>query len=734
MDAVFPITQRNGEPYHTLSDFTRLFDQVKSGRYLLGQGYGWHSGVHLTSKMVPWGKGLRPIQAMLDGRIVAYRIHPDYQTTTYKDQKLRYSNNFVLLEHEISDPDQKDEEIFKLYSLYMHLAPPSDIGANASLTTRYKLLDDGRNVRTFKFDSEPKKSKLEHKVSMSKGTVLEYLYAEEKATNTYAIGNEIYHMIKCRVIKLGESPSSAERKMKGKIVWFASGKKSKFNILEDPSVMVPEAVSEPEWMSESAARKRDGSVVALPLPMPPVDMDAGHIKVKAGDELGYMGLHEYSNDVAATKKEDNRIHIELFSVAKPPAFFLKMISPKNADKSPLITIDGSGSDGALKLSNPFFKKLLEEMGKEDQTDFSNFQPRDAKIYLENKRKHFEKVIVKHPSDWYTDISHNMYAQIHEIALSVMDEKYASSFVSHKEYQISPWRREFIQHHDIFSQHEKLRADKFSWLQDVQNHIQLPDDMNLWHYWPFSIKKGQSCFCNRNISIEELKNIVSQLRKTESLNQHDLFNDRRSILSESDRNYESFAFSLNKCFHKYEINTCIRKLHFIAQTYHETDRFRSTVEYSGNIKSYSPYYGRGLMHLTYEKSGYMNYEAFSGKKIMDNIDKVGQQLEMAVDSAGWFWSEGKVLSNSSYWSPISSSYIVGKYSKKIKIRKIKIKRTLKNGTAFNYGTFSFNQLADGDYTDVISYLVNGGSNGLIERRKYVDELKKIFKLENCSNEI
>lgn len=31
MDAVFPITQRNGEPYHTLSDFTKLFDQVKSG-------------------------------------------------------------------------------------------------------------------------------------------------------------------------------------------------------------------------------------------------------------------------------------------------------------------------------------------------------------------------------------------------------------------------------------------------------------------------------------------------------------------------------------------------------------------------------------------------------------------------------------------------------------------------------------------------------------------------------
>ena len=49
MVAVFSIAQREGDAYHTLSDFTKLFDQAKSGRYLIGQGYGWHSGVHLTS-------------------------------------------------------------------------------------------------------------------------------------------------------------------------------------------------------------------------------------------------------------------------------------------------------------------------------------------------------------------------------------------------------------------------------------------------------------------------------------------------------------------------------------------------------------------------------------------------------------------------------------------------------------------------------------------------------------
>ncbi|NOI17805.1 hypothetical protein F0223_06115 [Vibrio coralliilyticus] len=484
MDAVFPITQRNGEPYHTLSDFTKLFDQVKSGRYLLGQGYGWHSGVHLTSKMVPWGKGLRPIQAMMDGKIVAYRIHADYQTTTYKDQELKYSNNFVLLEHEYKNPE-KDDEVFKLYSLYMHLAPPSDIGANSSLTTRYKLVDDGWNVRTFKLGGDPKRGQVESKVSMSSGTVLEYLHAEEQETVKFEIGDHTYKMIKCRVVQLGDSPSSSEKQMKGKIVWFAAGKDSDFDILNDTSVMVPEPVSEPEWMSKNAASLRDGSVVTLGLPLP-LNIDFGAIEVKAGDELGYMGLHEYSNDAHATKKEDNRVHIELFSIEKPPEFFLKNIAPKNAEESPLITIDGSGSDGALSVSNSFYSQLLEELSKGEEIDFSAFKPREAKVYLENKRKHFERVIAKHPSDWYTDVTKDSYSMIHQLAKEVMDEKYMTGFVSEKDYLESPWRSEVMNHHEIFSQHELERADKFSWMQDTQSKITLPDDKSVWHYWPFSV--------------------------------------------------------------------------------------------------------------------------------------------------------------------------------------------------------------------------------------------------------
>ncbi|WP_228011018.1 VgrG-related protein [Vibrio sp. OPT20] len=457
-----------------------MFDQAKSGRYLIGQGYGWRSGVHLTSKMLPWGKGLRPIQAMLDGKIVAFRIHSDYQVAAYQDQEFKYSNNFALIEHEVVNPEDS-EDVFKFHTLYMHLAPPSDIGANSSITTRYRL-QEARNVRTFKHSDVPTNSG-EKKQSMSKGTTLEYLYAEEKETHPYQIGKNTYKMIKCRVVENGESPSGGEKAMLNKIVWFASGLNSDFDILEDSSAVLSEPVSEPKWMSDNAAMIRDGSVVSL---LPIVFREG--IKVSAGEDIGYMGLHEYSNDALGTKKDDNRVHIEMFSFEEPPEFFKKQISPHNAEKNPLVVLDGADSTGAIDMSNSFIQQLLESVTEDQVTDFSSFTARDAKVYLDGKRKHFERFIVKHPTDWHTEASQSLYESIHQTAKEALDIKCSAGFVTEEDYRNSPWRDQVMESFDLFSQFELERADKFSWMQDLQGDLQLGDDKSLWHYWPFSLFK------------------------------------------------------------------------------------------------------------------------------------------------------------------------------------------------------------------------------------------------------
>ncbi|ELU51582.1 hypothetical protein [Vibrio campbellii] len=509
MDAVFPIAQREGDAYHTLSDFTKLFDQAKSGRYLIGQGYGWHSGVHLTSKMLPWGKGLRPIQAMLDGKIVAFRIHSDYQVATYQDQEFKYSNNFVLIEHEVENPEDS-EDVFKFYTLYMHLAPPSDIGANSSITTRYRL-QEARNVRTFKHSDVPTNSGAK-KQSMSKGTLLEYLYAEEKETHPYQIGKNTYKMIKCRVVENGESPSGGEKAMLNKIVWFASGLNSDFDILEDSSAVLSEPVSEPKWMSDNAAMIRDGSVVSL---LPILFKDG--IKVSAGEDIGYMGLHEYSNDAIGTKKDDNRVHIEMFSFDEPPEFFKKQISPKNAEENPLVILDGADSSGAVDMSNSFIQQLLESVTEDQVTDFSSFTARDAKVYLDGKRKHFERFIVKHPTDWHTESSQSLYESIHQTAKEALDIKCSAGFVTEEDYLNSPWRDQVMDSFDLFSQFELERADKFSWMQDLQGDLQLGSDKSLWHYWPFvnnkSVKRWANTTFGNLIGKVETRNDYSAYNQT-----------------------------------------------------------------------------------------------------------------------------------------------------------------------------------------------------------------------------
>lgn len=488
MDAVFPITQRNGEEFHTLSDFKQLFKEVKSGRYILSQGHGWHSGVHLTSKILPYGKGLRPIQAMLSGKIVAYRINPDYQISVYQEQELSFSNNFVLIEHTAKNPDQKKEDDFYFYSLYMHLAPPSDIGANSSVTTRYKLLT-GRNVRTFKLDSEPERNKHESTISLPADSVFEYLYAEEKTTKPYAINSKTYNTIKCRVISVGNNANPKQKSLQGKTVWFASGLNSPFDILDNPKVVSKEPMSEPKWMSHSLAQIRDGSVQVISTtnvnntPIPPEAI----ISIEAGDDIGYMGLHEYSQDTHATKQEDNRVHIEVFSVKQPPEFFLKSLGPKNAESNGFTLIDGSSSSGALDDSNLLFKEIAEQITQTTQDgtkiDFSSYTPKELKVYLNTKQEKFEKLIVKHASEWHDKSNSHMFNSIVEAGRKILEDKLITRFISRDEYDSSDYKKLVLEAHDKLVDHEKERIDKFAWMQDA-SELNIPKE--IWHFWPFSI--------------------------------------------------------------------------------------------------------------------------------------------------------------------------------------------------------------------------------------------------------
>ncbi|MFA0554137.1 glycoside hydrolase family 19 protein, partial [Vibrio lentus] len=163
------------------------------------------------------------------------------------------------------------------------------------------------------------------------------------------------------------------------------------------------------------------------------------------------------------------------------------ISPKNAEENPLVVLDGSDSSGAVDMSNSFIQQLLESVTEDQVTDFSSFTARDAKVYLDGKRKHFERFIVKHPTDWHTESSQSLYESIHQTAKEALDIKCSAGFVTEEDYRNSPWRDQVMDSFDLFSQFELERADKFSWMQDLQGDLQLSGDKTLWHYWPFAVK-------------------------------------------------------------------------------------------------------------------------------------------------------------------------------------------------------------------------------------------------------
>lgn len=121
----------------------------------------------------------------------------------------------------------------------------------------------------------------------------------------------------------------------------------------------------------------------------------------------------------------------------------------------------------------------------------------------------------------------------------------------------------------------------------------------------------------------------------------------------DKTYARFTEELNKMFQKYEINTCLRKIHFLAQSYHESDRFKTTEEYDNRYtKRYDPFRGRGILQITWsgEQTRTMGYKQyFQYLKRADfstNYQLLNTSLYHALDVSGYFWSRGKLLSKGS----------------------------------------------------------------------------------------
>lgn len=154
--------------------------------------------------------------------------------------------------------------------------------------------------------------------------------------------------------------------------------------------------------------------------------------------------------------------------------------------------------------------------------------------------------------------------------------------------------------------------------------------------------------------------------------------------------------LNDTLVRFNINTPLRIAHFIAQVAHESGalqylkeiasgaaydtgrlaaRLGNTPEADGDGQKYK---GRGYIQLT-GTSNYRLFDEFTGRKhdLMNHPERV-EQPDLAMLAAGWYWSRNDL-----------------------------------------------NRLADRDDLLSITKRINGGTNGLEDRRNYLKNAKKVL---------
>lgn len=139
---------------------------------------------------------------------------------------------------------------------------------------------------------------------------------------------------------------------------------------------------------------------------------------------------------------------------------------------------------------------------------------------------------------------------------------------------------------------------------------------------FRVEVSLTCACSRDVTIAELGRIYR---------------------TRSKRQLEEFLKPINDTLRDYDINTCLKKAHFLAQVGVESAQTRLLEEAGVSSEDekirYGGYKGRGLLQLTF-KDAYEKYgKAVSKDFLGENRVQVATP-RYGADSAGWFWKEYK----------------------------------------------------------------------------------------------
>ena len=705
----YPLKPRSNTTNLSQQYFNHLAGD-ESARFLFNNSGLWHQGIHLRASKFPSSEfENNKICAIADGKLIAYKVDSEYKSDNESESSKEsavYSTGFFLLKHEVAYPK---DNVLTFYSLYRHTAKLSDyksgieeiVGSTKSSDNKIVIRDaqnqplnprvelkNGvtigvkRHTQTQdKFDEllwyrETKDNKtIEHKPKSGEHwRIFHQSYEEMQSESIKGLPLLSKHKIDTQVdvevkldkpieIKAGEElglmgeynqiGESGEKLLHLEVFTYDNIEQFKAKAeaaykqdkekkgIKDNFLYVARG-SQLYSIANDEAVALEKSKVEIMVPL--ADVAKKTVKKKM-DKVGkdYYNVQPYLYSLPH-KHQEGGIYVDSSHLTHGLLFPGVNIFNQSGNglcifKHPLHQNIDPKSDLTTEQKNeldPMFKSIMDELSldkdKNKPVVFEAGKLKDLLLTPVQQRR-LTGIVVKHDSEWKKTRAAD-FSQTCGVYRANGKEEIAKRIEKRVE--------------DLSI---KLEVDGFN--TDKQTYYLHPLGMIGW-LMPYS-----TCFCHRDFTVEEVKNIIQQLRDSEpsvkKMLGYSLFSASNCNIPASEATYENFTKELNIAMKKYDINTCLRKIHFLAQCYHESAHFSTSQELGSERylkgKPYYPYIGRGIIQLTHSGEtanaiGYKQYFEYIGRNdYKKNYALLNQNLHLAVDASGYFWKRGKLLNAS-----------------------------------------------------------------------------------------
>ncbi|MGC6098903.1 hypothetical protein [Enterobacter quasiroggenkampii] len=699
MKICFPARKANGEQYATLDDMMQPLCQEPHGSWLAGTNNMWHGGIHITRKSAP-GSVLTnetadtavPLQFMAGGEVVAWRINQDYLTGKYINNPLQYSGTFVLVKSTCTpDPEKKDNSL-DFYSLYIGLAPLSAFPEHKL----YQVTDKGDGLSQREYTGKEKDG---DKAPVAKDKL--------KTGDSVIVLRELTFDLKGQTQTFGLARMlNSKSEMTGGAFWVSL----------DPQYMTPAGKQRahlPAWMQQAVAQGTFDTVVK----------PATRMEVAAGNAVGYLAEDIAPCDLHGVEKSAFA-HIEVISTDSRMVDFLRnkaqvKSGPKFVHIHPESSVYARSGDTFTKTEGKVKKDIHKIMPQEkchpftdssgkrwfdigdgawvseddvdadigqydlDKLGFKAFEEPSTSDMTKSLREGWIKDGFTRIAEWVRPergIREKQVSDYYKSLLQKMDSDNSGDLsgeelrqaVNYAELDVRDIAARMVVRHDSEwfggSNHHRWRIflkqldplcisyvrqwfDNMEWMSKVDG---LSGGAPVWHMHPViflnALSDGEEM-----ITYEQLKAMLP---------------------ADKEKYVQIYLEPLNETMKLFEINTPLRKAHFMAQILHETGFFKYTEEtasgkaYEGrsdlgnNQAGDGPLFkGRGLLQIT-GRDNYTKCQQYLRTKLNDNsfditsttakASRLSNNPRYAALASGYFWRYIKPKLNSSadkddiYW--------------------------------------------------------------------------------------